>query len=131
VTFTGAGWTPKHWATIPLPEWTPEQLPGYTEAKAAAERGESLTTPQPARIRKPRVLRSLDSLIAERDKCIAKRDALGMTTMPDDPGALSGIRRKPAGADHRSAARMDRELGQYITYSQRITYLNGRIARTD
>jgi len=131
MTFTGAGWTPKHWATIPLPEWAPDRLTGYAEALAAFGRGESLTTPQPARIRKPRVLRSLDSLIAERDRCVAKRDALGMSGLPDDPGALSGVRRKPTGADHRSAARMDRELGQYITYSQRIAYLNGRIARTD
>jgi len=130
MTFTGNGWTPKPFM-VPLPEWTPEQLPGYTEAKAKADRGESLTPPQRARVKRPRLRRSLESLTAERDRLVAKRDALGGSGLPDDPGALSGIRRMATAADIKSRARMDRELDQFVAWSQRIAYLNGRIARTD
>jgi len=130
---TDRTWTPKKWATIPLPEWTPETLPGYAEAMAKLERGESLfEKPAPvvkaARIK--RVPRSLESLTAERDRLLIKRDGYTRTEMPDDPGALSGIRKPNASKDRKTAARTDRQLEQYVTLSQRIAYLDGRIRRT-
>lgn len=120
-------WTPRYWATIPLPEWNPESLPGYAEAKAKAERGEPLFDKQPVKTRTPRVKRSLESLTAERDRLVQKRDQITGNKLPDDPGALSGIRKPNARKDRADGARTDRELAAYVTLSQRIAHLDGRI----
>ena len=116
---------------VPLLEWTPEKLPGYAEAVAKLARGESLfDKPEPVKAHHvKRVTRSLESLTAERDRLMAKRDGGIPTEMPDDPGALSGIRKPNASKDRKSAARTDRMLEQYVSLSQRIAYLDGRIRR--
>lgn len=120
-------WTPKYWATIPLPEWNPESLPGYAEAKAKAERGEPLFDKQPVKTRTPRIKRSLESLTDERDRLVQKRDQITGNKLPDDPGALSGIRKPNAYKDRKSAAKTERDLMLHVKLSQRIAYLDGRI----
>ena len=116
---------------VPLLEWTPEKLPGYAEAVAKLARGESLfPKPEPVKAQHvKRVTRSLESLTSERDRLLLKRDGATTNEIPDDPGALSGIRKPNASKDRKSAARTDRMLEQYVTLSQRIAYLDGRIRR--
>ena len=116
---------------VPLLEWTPEKLPGYDEVMSKLARGESLfPKPEPVTSHHvKRVTRSLESLTAERDRLLAKRDGATTNEIPDDPGALSGIRKPNASKDRKSAARTDRMLEQYVTLSQRIAYLEGRMSR--
>ena len=111
--------TPKQWATVPLPEWNPSQLLGYAEAKAKAERGESLF---PARVKaQPWARRSLASLQDEHDELIVKRDRLGVT---GDDTAAAMLSHRDA---RRETSRMDRDLSRYARLTERIDFLAFRI----
>jgi len=121
--------TPRAWATIALPEWKPETLPGYAEAKAKVERGEPLFAPQPVSARSPRPRRTLADLTDERNRLTAKRDGLGNGGLPDDPGALSGIRRKRARADSARDRKTDADLERFTAITKRIDYLDYRIRK--
>lgn len=112
---TGA--TLKSWIMIPLPR--PEDLPGYAEARARVERGESLF---PVRAKGPaRQRRSLDSLRAEHDELVAKRDRLGVT---GDDTAAARLSRADA---LRQNGRLDRDLARWSALTKRIDFLAFRI----
>ena len=112
--------TPRPWATIPLPEWNPfSLLPGYAEAKAKAERGESLFPVRPKG--RPWTKRSLASLQAEHDELVALRDRLAVTT-DDTAAAMLSLRDA-----RRETSRMDRDLAKFTLLTQRIDFLAYRI----
>jgi hypothetical protein len=113
-----AGWTPKAWMR-PLPEWDPESLPGFAEARAKVERGEPLF---PRRVAGPAPRRrSVEELIAERDRLAVRRAALGVVSA--DPAAA----RLSVGAAHRQADRLDRDLVKWRRLDARISALTFRI----
>ena len=111
--------TPKTWATIALPEWTPETLPGYADAKAKAERGEPLF-PRKV-VGKAWARRSLESLQVEHDSLMVQRDRLGATR--DDTAAAMLAHRDAL----RETSRMDRDLAKYARLTARIDFLAFRI----
>lgn len=120
---------PRLWCSEPLLEWTPEKLPGYAEAVAKIERGESLFPKEQKPATTPRVRRSLDSLKEERERLTAQLDALSGTYMPDDPGALSGVRRRRTSADHKRDRKTDADLQKAVKLRGRIDYLDFRILK--
>ena len=123
---SGRSLTAKPWATHDLIEWHPEQwssLPGFAEA---ATRGFRVFH-QPARKTTPRVFRTLADLTEERDAWALKRDALTPDMGPLDHGVLSGIRRKPNGADRKRDASTDRDLKRHTEITKRIEYLEYRM----
>ena len=120
--------TAQQWATPDLIEWHPEQwssLPGFAEAATRGFR----ELPQPVRTSTPRVRRSLADLTEERDALVQKRDRLSPTASPLDHGMLSGIRRKPNGADRKRDAATDRDLTRYAEITKRIDHLEYRIRK--
>ncbi|KQW07634.1 hypothetical protein ASC66_01145 [Leifsonia sp. Root4] len=58
-----------------------------------------------------------------------KRDRLNPDAGPLDHGTLSGIRRKPNGADRKRDAATDRDLGKYAAYTKRIEHLEYRMRK--
>lgn len=117
-----SGWTPKPWV-VPLLEWTPEKLPGYAEAKAAVERGESLF---PKRVKgAPRRRRTTAELVTERDRLVAARDRLTGINQPTDTAAA---RLNPAGM-RSHYKHTDSRLARYTALTGRIEALDYRIAR--
>lgn len=120
--------TAQHWATHDLIEWHPNSwssLPGFAEAATTGFRSST----QPAKVTTPRVTRTLADLTEERDAWVAKRDALTPNTGPLDHGVLSGVRRKPNGADRKKGARVDRELQKVAEITRRIEYLEFRMRK--
>ena len=117
------GWTPKWWV-VPLPEWTPEIVPGYAEAKAKLERGESLT---PARVKGAprRRRRTVVELETERDQLTAQRDRLTSVDRPTDTAAA---RLNPSGV-RAHYKHTDAQLVRYTALTGRIVQLDYRIAR--
>jgi hypothetical protein len=126
-----SAWTAQAWISgPPLIDRTPDMwpsLPGYSEALAAIERGEDPCA-QPVREKNPRRYRSAESLRRERDKLIELRDNIKPPSLPDDPGALSGIRRKPRAKD---AQLTDSALRRYTEITGRIRDLDSRIVKAD
>lgn len=120
--------TAQHWATHDLIEWHPDtwsSLPGFAEAATTGFRSST----QPATVTTPRVTRSLEDLTEERDAWVAKRDALTCDMGPLDHGVLSGVRRKPNGADRKKDARVDRELQRLTGITERIEQLEFRMTK--
>lgn len=120
--------TAQHWATHDLIEWHPNtwsSLPGFAEAATTGFRSST----QPAKATTPRVTRSLADLTEERDAWVVKRDALNPDTGPLDHGVLSGVRRKPNGADRKKGARIERELQRFLEITKRIEYLEFRMTK--
>ena len=119
---------PQPWAQVVIPELHPDtwsSLPGFAEA---ATRGFK-PIPQPPRQATPRVTRTLADLTEERDAWVIKRDALTCDMGPLDHGVLSGVRRKPNGADRKKGARVDRELQRFTEITKRIEYLEYRMRK--
>lgn len=117
---------PRSWATVLIPELHPNMwssLPGFAEAATRGFR----ESPQPVRASTPRVRRSLADLTEERDALVQKRDRLSPDMGPLDHGMLSGIRRKPNGADRKRDATTDRGLTRYAEITKRIEYLEYRM----
>lgn len=121
---------PRLWAQVLIPEHHPEVwwgLPGYVEA---AKRGFTpVRTPVVGSAPKARVRRSLADLTEERDALVAKRDALAPSMGRLDHGVLSGIRRRPNGADRKRGAATDRDLERYTKLTARIDALEFRIKK--
>lgn len=115
-------WTPKPWLQ-PLPEWTPDKLPGFTEAAAKAGRGDSLFPTQAKHPKSPRPRRTLESLQDEHDALVAQRDRLGATR---DDRAAAMLSAKTA---HREQARLDRDLAKFVRLTVRIESLAGKITK--
>lgn len=121
---------PRSWLLIPLPEHHPEtwaDLPGYAEAAEKVRQGQKLFPVAPSPVTTPRRHRSLESLTTERDQLVRQRDTLTGNPLPDDPGALSGIRRKSTNADRKQDTVTDKQLEKFATLTRRIEYLNHRI----
>lgn len=116
-----AEWTPKPWLQ-PLPEWAPDSLPGFADAAARVERGETLF---PARVKHPKSppRRTIESLQVEHDALVAQRDRLGATR---DDRAAAMLSAKTA---HREHARLDRDLAKFVRLTVRIDALANKIAR--
>lgn len=120
--------TAQPWATHDLIEWHPDQwssLPGFAEAATTGFR----VFHQPARKTTPRVTRTLADLTEERDAWVVKRDALTYDMGPLDHGVLSGVRRKPNGADRKKGAAIDRDLYRFVDITKRIEYLEYRMTK--
>lgn len=123
-----SGGTPRPWTQILIPEYHPStwsSLPGFAEAATRGFR----ELAQPPKQTTPRVTRTLADLTEERDAWVLKRDALTPPTGPLDHGVLSGVRRKPNGADRKKGARVDRELGRVVDMNKRIEYLEFRMKK--
>lgn len=108
---------------VALPEWQPHLLPGYAEAVAKLERGESLFSKK-AKSR-PRPKRTAESLAAERDRLLVRRSLL--YSAPDDPGMVSGIQRRASSASRKRDAATDAALTEHARLTTRIDYLNMRL----
>lgn len=122
---------PRSWATHVLPEHHPEtwaHLDGYTEAVKKVQSG-TLVPAAPSVITAPRKRRTVESLTEERDRLTTQRDGLYQHHLPDDPGALSGIRKQVTNSDRKWATVTDQNLERYTTLTRRIDYLNYRIRK--
>lgn len=125
---------PRSWATHRIPEHHPDtwaELPGYDEAAEKVRQGQSLFPVAPSPVTAQRVRRTVESLTAERDRLTAQRDALYGHHLPDDPGALSGIRRKRTTTDTKRDAATDRNLERAAKLTTRIDYLDMRIRKEE
>ncbi|GAA2678870.1 hypothetical protein LV78_005478 [Actinosynnema pretiosum] len=96
-----------------------------------------LPEPAPATrpVRRPRRYRSAESLRQERDQLVQRMAAIaGTDDTPDRAAANLSPRsssRAARSAGRRRFDRMDRALETYTRLSQRLTVLNGRIARAE
>lgn len=120
---------PRSWVTHMIPEHHPDTWPaleGYAEAVEKVRQG-TLFPAAPSPVTRPRTRRTVEDLTLERDRLTVQRGALYGHHLPDDPGALSGIRRKRSASDTRRDAATDRQLEKHAALTRRIDYLNYRI----
>lgn len=111
---------PQAWISIPLPK--PHELPGYAEAVAKLERGESLF-PKPAKRPTP-VRRPLSALVAQRDRLsaqLAQFDGSG-------PVDTAAARLDQAGM-RRHYKHTDAQLARYTALRSRLGELEAKILR--
>ncbi|MHA3724347.1 hypothetical protein ACXR2T_10750 [Leucobacter sp. HY1910] len=123
----GGGVKPRAWATHVVPEFHPETWPGLPGFEEAAARG-FIPVASPPRPSRPRRVKTLAELRGDLARLEAARDKVSPPMLPDDPGALSGIARKPIRG---RAAATDRALEEYARYTQRIRAVQARIWRAE
>ncbi len=116
----------------PLIEWFIQ--PGDEDLidMAAIDAENARTSEQPKRVAKPRTYRSAASLIEERDRLAAKRDALSDMRRhgTDDLAAYGGVGvRQTSRQRAKYGARMERALSEYVRIDGKVKALDSRIVR--